>query len=201
MALTNYDELQSTVAAYAFREGDPSLPVTSLIALAESDLQPVLKHYMMEKTVTLPVVDSTVTFPADFIEPRVVAIDGVVAKPVSPYNARLYPNEVGYFMRGNAIVVVREKPNPAQAQITYFGRFKPLAGDNQVNWLLAKFPTVYLHATMIRIYRWLGNADAEKQEKQSLGEALGTVSADHNRASSANSGNTIIMDIGGQQPW
>ncbi len=192
MALANYVDLQNTVQEYVIRP----VPVTSLIELAESDLQTILKHFMMEKTITVPGVTSTVTFPADLVEFRTIRVGDVIAKPVSPYNAVLYPGEVGYYLSGNNIVLALQQPGPVDVVLDYYGRFAPLSDDTPENWLLTKFPAVYLHATLTRAYRYLRDPDAEGAEKASLGEALGTVAADHARAT--RSGNPVVTE---GRPW
>lgn len=192
MALSTYTDLQATIQEYAIRP----VPVASLIALAEADLQPIIKHYMMEKTVELTGIISTVTFPVDLVEFRTIAVDSVIAKPISPYNAILHPGEVGYYFSGNNIVLALQQQEPVNVVLDYFGRFTPLSDDAPTNWLLTKFPAVYLHATLARAYRYLRDPDAEGAEKASLAEALGTVAADHARAT--RSGNPIIME---GRPW
>jgi len=192
MALQTYSDLKQTVQEYAIRP----VPVASLIELAEKDVQPLLKHYMMEKTVTISDVADTVTFPVDLVEFRTIAVDGVIAKPISPYNATLNPGEVGYYFSGNNIVLALQGNVPVDVVLDYYGRFDALSDVKPTNWLLEKFPAVYLHATLARAYRYLRDPEAEAAEKQSLGEALGTVDADHARATRR--GNPIITE---GRPW
>ncbi|MEW9616022.1 hypothetical protein AB3G45_19595 [Shinella sp. S4-D37] len=192
MTLSTYVDLQNTVQEYAIRP----IPVASLIERAEADLQPVLKHYLMEKTIETNTALGTVPFPVDLVEFRTICVDGVVAKPISPYNAVLYPGEVGYYFSGSNVVLALQKQGPVDVVLDYYGRFEPLSDENPTNWLLTKFPSVYLHATLARAYRYLRDPEAEAGEKASLGDALGTVAADHARVT--RSGNAIIME---GRPW
>ncbi|WP_421423428.1 phage adaptor protein [Agrobacterium rosae] len=194
MALQTYDDLKETISDYILRS---DAPVASFIALAEADIQPMLKHYMMEHTVVLPAASGRVVFPPDFLEARSIRIDGVVAKPVSAYNAVLYPGEIGYFFDGNAIAFVGTTTFPVDVELAYYSRVPSLSASNQTNWLLTKFPAVYLHSSLARAYRWLKNTEAEVLEKQTLSEAIGLLGEDHRRA--MRGGNTIIT--GGKGSW
>lgn len=194
MALQTYNDLKDTIADYILRS---DAPVASFITLAEADIQPILKHYLMEKTVVLSAASGRVEFPADFLDARSIRIGGVVAKPVSAFNAVLYKGEVGYFFDGNAIAFVGVSKFPVDVELAYFARVPALSETNQTNWLLTRFPAVYLHSSLARAYRWLKNTDAEELEKQTLTEAIGLLGEDHRRA--MRSGNTIIM--GGKGSW
>lgn len=189
MAISNYSDLQETVADYIFRS---DAPVKSFIARAEGDVQPFLKHYLMETEVTLSSVDNVVALPADFLEARRVLIDGVLAKPISAYGAQLREGEIGYFQSGSGYSIAPAQEAPRTVTLTYYKRLPALSDAQPTNWLITKFPNVYLAATLVRAYRWLKNPEEEAGEQQSLQEALGEVAKDHARA--VNSGNPIELE-------
>lgn len=194
MALQSYDDLKSFVAQSAIRD---DLPIDALIALAESDFQPRLKHYKMEKSVALNAVAPLVAFPADFLEARRILVNGVLAKPVSNQHPDLYVGQVGYVYEGDGLRIVGDLAYPTTVELTYYAAVPALTPANTSNWLLTRFPAVYLHGVLARAYRWLKNGEAEALEKASLDEALQLVAADHARVQRG--GNTIIVE--GNTPW
>lgn len=194
MALSNYNELQSTIADYALGITSAD-PITTFIALGEGDVFPRIKHYLAETTVVLSSTENTVTLPSDFAAARVITVDGVKAKLVSAYGAKLYAGEIGYFQSGNTYVLLPAQDEPRTVELTYYAKPTALSESNQTNWLLTNFPAVYLHSALVRAYRWRRDVEAEAGEKASLEEALSLLAADHSRAT--NSGNSIIMNDGG----
>ncbi|EXL04299.1 hypothetical protein BG46_25255 [Brucella anthropi] len=192
MAISNYSDLQQTIADYILR---PDAPIKSFIALAENDVSVFVRHYMQETQVTLSSSNNEVSLPANFQEARRIVIDGVLAKPVSAYRAILRPGEIGYYQRGNSYVIVPERDEPRSVELIYYARVPVLSDAEPTNWLLQRFPTVLFHASLVRAYRWLKDPTAEAQEKASLQEAFGVVVADDKRA--VTSGNQPTVDFGG----
>lgn len=192
MALSNYSDLQQTIADYILR---PDAPIKSFIALAENDVSVVVRHYLQEKEVTLTGAANSVTLPDDFQEARRIIVDGVLATPVSAYDPKMRIGEIGYYQNGNSYVILPEVEIPRTVKLLYFARVPVLSDAAPTNWLLQRFPAVLFHASLVRAYRWLKDPTAEAQEKNSLGEAFGLLTADHNRA--VTSGNQPTVDFGG----
>lgn len=192
MAISNYDELRVAISEYARREGDPSFPVDNFIALAEADFRPFIKHYMSEKVATLSDVTDYVTFPNDMVAPRALRVGNVTPKQVSPYSPSIYPNQIGYFQEGNGYRLLREDYNPVNATLIYHASVPALSPTNPTNWLIARFPQVYLSGALIYAHRWLDDVEAEQLEKQSLAEALGRVDEDNRNMQRG--GNAIITE-------
>lgn len=192
MALSNYDDLQTSIADYILR---PDAPVKSFIALAERDVAPSIKHYLQEKVVTLTSAASAVTLPADFQEARRIVIDGVLASPVSAYDPTVAVGDIGYFQRGNTYQIVPKQTASRSVEIIYNARVPALSDTAKTNWLLTNFPDVLFHAALVRAYRWLKDEKAEAGESASLQAAIGNLLADNKRA--VNSGNQFDLDFGG----
>ncbi|MBW6421609.1 hypothetical protein KX729_09170 [Rhizobium sp. XQZ8] len=194
MALANYNDLQSTIADYALGITSAD-PISTFIALGEGDVFTRVKHYLAETTITTSSTANAITLPADFSEARSITVDGIKAKPVSIYGAKLYAGEIGYLQSGNTYVFVPTQETPRVVELTYYAKPLALSESNPSNWLLTTFPAVYLHASLVRAYRWRRDADSEAAEKASLEEALALLDADHRKA--VHSGNPIIMNDGG----
>lgn len=194
MAFTTYAELQDSILAIleSLMVGED---LSNYIRLAEGDVFPMIKHYMMETTVTMTTANNIVTWPDDFQEARSIRADGRVTQMVSPFNSNLHGREIGYYQRANTYVFVPPIDTPRSIELTYNAMPPHLSATQTTNWLLKKFPQVYLHAALVRAYRFRRDPESEAQEKASLGEALGDVAQDHKRATQG--GNTIIMNDGG----
>lgn len=192
MAAFNYDELCEAIAQYARRDGDPEFPVDDFIALAEADFRALIRHYLSEKTVTLEGVTDRVEFPSDLVEPRLLRIGTVTPRQVSPYSSAVYPGQIGYVQEGNGYRLIRQSYDPVDALLTYNASVLALTSDNPTNWLITRFPQVYLSGALVYAYRWLDDVEAEQLAKQSLAEALGRLDEDNRRV--ARGGNAIIAE-------
>jgi len=193
MALSSYDELQTSIADYIMR---PDAPIASFIALGQADIAPRIKHYLQETVVELTSADNKVTIPADFQEARRIVVDGRIARPTSIYDSKRLVDETGYYQRGNTYVFLPEQTEPRELEITYYARTPAITASNQTNWLTENnFGNAIFHAALIRAYRWMKDPDAEAMEKASLQEALALIAEDHHRA--VGGGNQFEIDFGG----
>ncbi|MFC7066096.1 phage adaptor protein [Brucella rhizosphaerae] len=192
MAISNYDELRVAISEYARREGDPTFPVDNFISLAEADFRPFIKHYMNEKAVKIDNVTDFIEFPVDMVAPRAVRIGSITPTLVSPYSPSIYPNQIGYFQEGNGYRLVREDYQPVTVTLIYHGSVPALSPTNPTNWLIARFPQVYLSGALIYAHRWLDDVESEQLEKQSLAEAMGRIDEDNRNVQRG--GNAVITE-------
>lgn len=182
-----YDEFLSNLVALQIRTDAPN---ETFIRRAEAYLRPLIKHYLSEKQVTLPVVDGTVSLPADFIEVRQITGTNKIYKPVSPVSATLHDGEVGYFRVADDIVFAGEPE--ASIVLLYHSAFPDLTAL-QTNWLFDRHVGVYIAAVMKAFYQWEKDAEGVQIENQALQEALGVVAEDDRRGRQTGS---IIMGGG-----
>jgi hypothetical protein len=103
MAITNYTDLQSTIADYLART-DLTTQIPLFIQLAENRLRRDLRIRPMLKVVTTPTTasDSTVALPSDFLEMRDIHIES------TPIQTVIYQNPSHFFR--NAGVTVSGMP-------------------------------------------------------------------------------------------
>jgi hypothetical protein len=181
-AVQNYDpEIQAR----------PDVPLGTLLVEVEAELQPLIKHYMAETTVTLTSVSGSVVLPDNFIEARRIAVAGKPLQPVSVYGGLLYVGDLGYVMTGNKIQLAGNDGTDYPVELTYFARFPSLTVASPTNWVLDRFPGVYIHGLLAKAYRWLKDPNGEAPAKQSQQEALSAISADYARYS--HGGNQFTM--------
>ncbi len=94
--------------------------------------------------------------PSDFLEARLVqantSVPGTVLRLVSPARAKeLYGTLVGYpdvyTITG---LILRVYPSTdATVDLIYYARIPALSEDNPSNWLLTKYPQIYLYASLL----------------------------------------------------
>lgn len=189
MAIQTYSDLISAVDSETTFAG---APIENCIVLAEEALRPMLKHYRMEKKVTLTVpANTSPELPADLQELRAILVNGELIRPLSFQNRQ--PTAMGFIITGSKIDI---RPAPAtdyQVELDYYERLPALSNDNPTNWLLTYFPTVYLRAASAQVYHWLKDKKSEDSERELTGLALSAVSEDHKRVTMY--GNTIIEEL------
>lgn len=170
----------------------PGIPMATLLIELEAEMRPLMKHYLAEKTVTIMSTGDVAALPDDFIELRQVNIGGKVPKLVSVYGSSLYTDEIGYLMTGNTIQFVGTDGTDQAVELTYYADFPGLSEANPTNWVLSKFPGIYIHGLLARVYRYLQNPTGEGPATQSMTAALSAMSVHNQRYSRG--GNQIIME-------
>lgn len=190
MAIQTYSDLLAAIDSYTVSAGAPG---DLCVMLAEEALRPLLKHYRMEKKITLPVLaGQSPTLPADFQEARAILVNGQRIRPLSFQNDNTSGN-LGYVVSGTTLEI---RPAPSadySIDLQYYARLPSLSQTNTTNWLLTYFPTVYLRASLAQAYHWLKDAKAEQAEKDLTSDALSAVFKDHQRVTAY--GNTIIEEL------
>ena len=191
MTIQTYADLISAVDSETTFAG---APIEQCIQLAEEALRPMLKHFRMEKSVTLTVpANTSPDLPDDLQELRAILVDGQQVKPLSFHNRNTDLYSRGYVITGSKIEI---RPAPATeytVELSYYERLPALSNANPTNWLLTHFPTVYLRAASAQVYHWLKDKKAEDGERELTGLALSAVADDHKRVTM--SGNTIIEEL------
>jgi hypothetical protein len=180
MDIETRDDLISAVKDYSLRS---DAPVKLFIRLFETDLKPLIKHYLSETIVDLPIVGNKVTLPSDFVTARSVVVDNYMTRQLGIRDSLIYEDEVGYRQVGKEFHFVG-RTDIQTVQIVYTAKVPALTEDNPTNWLLQEFPSVYVHGVLAKLYRWAKDDVAEGLEKQSLAEALAVIAEDDRQGTS-----------------
>jgi hypothetical protein len=159
MSITNYAELQASVASWLNR-GDLSANITDFITLAEAQLSTDLKTRQMEAKTTLLTVAAvnTVALPTDMLEMRRLRVVGTYNQTLS-YRT---PDEISIDFADNSsgqpivFTVIGENAELApipdaeySLELTYQRRIPALSVSNDTNWLLTSWPNAYLYAALL----------------------------------------------------
>lgn len=156
MALENYTDLQTMVAAYAHRTGDTTFTdyVPDFIRLAEARFNRVLRTTDMEVTLDSSALTSgELTLPTGFLAFKELRFDGSVdytlqPKPLEWIRAQdnTDTGDAQYFAVTKSTVVCWPTTGPIKG--TYYTEIPALA-DSSTNWLLTDHPDLYLFATLV----------------------------------------------------
>lgn len=175
MAITDYNSLIEAVEGYTLRY---DMPLGTFIGLAESKFRPIISHYQQDTTVVLPIVGGKITLPADCLEAQFIRVNNYDTRQISLYGGERYADEVVYTQIGRTYEF--DGPDDiSTATLIYRAEIPALTEAAPTNWLIEKFPEVYLHAVLGRAYRWLKDMESFALEEQSFQEAVALVTLDN----------------------
>ena len=159
MSITNYSELQASVASWLNRS-DLSANITDFITLAEAQLSTDLKTRAMETKVTLATVagTNTVALPSDMLEMRRIQVVGTYNQPLSyrspdeisiDYAANGSGQPVVFTVIGGNVELAPIPDAVYSLELTYEQRIPALSVASPTNWLITNWPNAYLYASLM----------------------------------------------------
>lgn len=157
MAIASYSDLTTAIGEWA---GDTAATISSFyddfIALAEAEFNRTLRVREMEATTSLtPDSDSKITLPDDYLEWRRVTALTTPRRRLEyqtpDYLEEHFPyreadNPAFFTVEGTSILVLPK--TSSNVELAYYQRLTGLSGSNTSNWLLAKYPNLYLHGVL-----------------------------------------------------
>lgn len=172
MSITNYSELQTSVANWLNR-GDLSANIPDFITLAEAQLSTDLKTRSMETKVTLSTVagTKTVALPTDMLEMRRLQVVGTYNQPLSyrspdelsiDYASNMSAQPIVFTVVGGNIELAPIPDGVYSLELTYQQRIPALSVTNTTNWLLSNWPNAYLYGALVAATPFIMN-DARLQ--------------------------------------
>jgi hypothetical protein len=142
MAITNYTDLQSTIADYLART-DLTSQIPLFIQLAENRLRRDVRIRPMLKVVTTETTanDPTVSLPSDFLEMRDMHIDA------NPIHTLIYQNPSNFFRNTKAGTLTGGYPNNYTIMGSEF-QFAPIPDSNYTLRMVYYAAPTYLSSTV-----------------------------------------------------
>jgi len=164
MALSTAAELKTSVQDWLDRS-DYSAVADDMIVLAEGHFNLELRSRQMVTATDLTPTAGVCTLPTDFLGPvKVVAktsprcqlgfVD--ISGADSAYDSSVVGRSESYTIRGSSLITYPQ--STYDIELTYWQEIPPLA-DNSSNWLLAKYPNIYLETCMMEAHRYFRNTD------------------------------------------
>lgn len=159
MALENYADLLAAVANWLSRD-DLSARIPEFIALAEAEFNRRLRTIEMEGTATATLTEDRVAIPTDFAGLRSIVIVGATRKMdyISPGdffedNSNGIPDS---YTIVDGMFQFRPSTTSGTVRIVYYQKIPALTVSNTTNWLMTKWPDLYLFGTLMQaeFYGW-----------------------------------------------
>ena len=183
MPLSTYAELQASVAGWLNRS-DLTEPIKDFIAIAEARLQDRLRAREMIVRDTLAVSSQYTDLPDGFLEMQQVSVASPYKKLGLLNNEQIaeqrertldVPGIVSDFAIVGSEIEIYPTPGTATTlDIVYFQKLTPLSVAAPANWLLAKYPDLYLFGALIssapylhddsRFQMWVAAHDSRLEE-------------------------------------
>ena len=163
MAITNYTELQSTIADFLNRD-DLTAVIPTFISLAEARIARDLRHWKQEKRVTANMDERYENLPNDVIEIRQLQLAAggrILSISSAEMEERRAVSDIGgkpKYMRLTADQI-ELYPTPDEAyevSMLYYGRIPALSNSEPDNWLLIDAPDVLLYGALTQAAPYLG---------------------------------------------
>ena len=162
MSISTYSELKTAVANWLHRS-DLTAHIPDFITLAEAQLSADITSRAMEARTTLTCTagDAWVTLPSDMIEMRRLLVnrpDGTVL-PLRYVTPDEITNDfalqesglpVVFTVIGSQAQLARTPDTDYTLELSYIQKIPALSDANPTNWLLTKFPNVYLHGALMQ---------------------------------------------------
>ncbi|MGJ0430870.1 phage adaptor protein [Methylobacter sp.] len=159
MALTNYQELQDTIADWIHRT-DLGTQIPVFIYLAERKISNNIRARELEiaGTTTTAVGVATVDLPTDYASLKNIQILGSPNSVLTllPDDTILAYNANGstgvpqfYSIAGNSILLSPIPDGEYTVSYTYYQDVVSLSSTNPTNWILTEYPYVYLYGALI----------------------------------------------------
>ena len=157
MALSNYTELQASVADFLNRS-DLTSVIPDFIKMTESELNRVLRTREMSVRTRAPVSKQYLKLPVDFLGLRNIEL---MTTPVTVLEYRNLENldehrandatgkPIFYSIMQNNIELAPVPDSEYTLEIVYYQALPALA-DNTTNWLLDSHPDIYLFGSLLQ---------------------------------------------------
>ena len=144
MALTNYGELKTAIAAWLNKSNLTSV-IPDFIAMAELDMRRDLRLAVMETLATGTLSGETLAHPDRFVEARrlVVGDDVYAYRTPEEYQLLADSSQKVFTSIGQSIYILGGTAGDDYSLI-YKAGLAALTGDGNTNWILTNAPDIYL---------------------------------------------------------
>jgi len=179
MAITTYSELVTALGAWTNTRSDLTALWPDFIALFEARMNRLIRVPEMEAESTSTTTEETLALPTDFLAIREVRVDGEAVPSMNPQALRqLYlestaSSPLGYTIVGTNLLFQPAPSSSIEVGITYFQKIPALTSTNTTNWLLDKYPDIYLYGTLCTAQAYLRDDERLAVWKGAWDEALG----------------------------
>jgi len=198
MAITNYTELQASIANFLARD-DLTAQIPDFISLAEARMAREMQARSQEKraTATLTAGDAFVSLPTDLRSIRLVKLNTAPTEVLEYYTPtrvnEIYANNSegkpkGYTIIGGEIKFAPTPDANYTAEIVYSEGVPDLSDSNLVNIILTRHPDAYLYGALAAASVYLMDDQKTTVYEQLFTRALDEIKREEERGKQAGSG-------------
>ena len=198
MAITNYSELQASIANFLARD-DLTAQIPDFISLAEARMAREMQARSQEKraTATLTAGDAFVSLPTDLRSIRLVKLNTAPTEVLEYYTPtrvnEIYANKSegkpkGYTIIGGEIKFAPTPDANYTAEIVYSEGVPDLSDSNTVNTILTRHPDAYLYGALAAASVYLMDDQKTTVYEQLFTRALDEIKREEERGKQAGSG-------------
>lgn len=158
MAITTYSELKNSVSNWLNRD-DLTSVIPDFVALAEANMDRVIRHWRMEERSTADLNARYTALPSGFLEAVRFHLDTderpiELLTPLSLQQRRQGNNDTqgkpAYYAIIAGQIEVWPTPDTAyNSELYYYVGIPTLSDSNVSNWVLQYFPDAYLYGTLM----------------------------------------------------
>ena len=198
MAITNYTELQASIANFLARD-DLTAQIPDFISLAEARMAREMQARSQEKraTATLTAGDAFVSLPTDLRSIRLVKLNTAPTEVLEYYTPtrvnEIYANNSegkpkGYTIIGGEIKFAPTPDANYTAEIVYSEGVPDLSDSNLINIILTRHPDAYLYGALAAASLYLMDDQKTTVYEQLFTRALDEIKREEERGKQAGSG-------------
>lgn len=191
MSLGNLSALETAVAEWLYRTGDTALAARAgdFIALFESDfiIDPEMRTLDMEEIDTTTIASAATQLPTGFLQAIRVKVLGttgpsLILDYVSPERAGVLDvteqttgtSKYYTILAGQLFITPQAwAPVGATLELAYYNFTGLASASGNTNWLLQKYPNLYLYGSLMQAAAYVDNKDAVAEWKGARDEAMG----------------------------
>lgn len=175
MAITNYGELKTKIADYMFDAGPIDTEAADIVTFAQGILNSRLRCREMVTTTDLSPTAGVFTLPTDYAMWRMVVEKASQRRPLEflalEEAEEIFPDRPSglgqYFtLYGSSLRVFPTISN--DIELTYYQRLSAFANDAATDWLLDRYPHIYLCAGQMVAAEFLKDDAEYAKHAQSL---------------------------------
>jgi len=176
MALSNYSELQSSIANWLNRSDLTTEITGDFIVLTEKDFNSKLRiRKMVESDSSFSINAETVALPSGFLQVRDLFILSGGTKYALTYMTPPQMDQikgsstsgmpVAYTIIGDNFRFAPTPDTTYTGTLNYFKSFDPLSDSNTTNYILTNHPAIYLYGSLYHAANFLGGVEPARLQQ------------------------------------
>ena len=182
----DYITLQTTIADFLNR-GDVDDQIKQFIQLSEARIRRDVRESAMQTRAETPIASEYFELPCDWVSTIRVTVDGNILRLADGYNMERFEMiGVPAFYRhvGSKLQFLPPASNekPMRCVLEYMAEIPHLSDETPSNWLLDRYPDVYLYGSLLTAAGYLQDDGRVPLWTQAYGEAVAAANLASERA-------------------